>query len=142
MIERLVLKKFLKLSLNSLDREKEGGMVGRRGWSQCSMILTFKIRQVLPRETLEFNAVLNQHWVALNHQIVVALVESILNVITHVVEASSAYITTGSFELMRSLFHLVPVLLVQAFAHLIHARGQRHNFKPLQHCDKQRPLSA
>ena len=138
MIERVVFKSFG----NGLKQFRPRQNPPRGKEDDCSMILTLKIRQVLPRETLEFNAVLNQHWVALNHQIVVALVESILNVITHVVESSSAYITTGSFELMCSLFHLVPVLLVQAFAHLIHARRQRHNFQPLQHCDKQRPLSA
>ena len=100
------------------------------------MILTLKIRQVLPRETLELDAVLNEHRVTLNHQFVVALVECVLNVIAHVVEASSADIATGSFELMCALFHLVPVLLIQALAHLIHARCQRHHFQTLQHCDK------
>ncbi len=79
-----------------------------------NLVITFQVGKVFARKTLELDAVLYKHGVAGEHLVIVALVEGILNVIAHVVETACTHVTTRTFELMCTLFHLVPVFLVEA----------------------------
>lgn len=87
-------------------------------------LLTFQVGEVLARKTLKLDAVLHEHRVAGEHLVIVALVKGILNVIAHVVETACTHITTCPFELVCALLHLVPVFLVEALRHLLHASRQ------------------
>ncbi len=77
-------------------------------------LITFQVGKVLARKTLELDAILDKHRVAGEHLVIVTLVKGILNVITHVVETTCTHVATCTFELMCTLLHLVPVILVKA----------------------------
>jgi len=53
--------------------------------------------------------------------------ERILNMIAHIVETAGPNITTGTFELVSALFHLVVVSLSDALRNLVQARHERHH---------------
>lgn len=54
--------------------------------------------------------------------------EGILNVVADVVDSACADIAACTLQLMGSLFHLGPVLRIQALSHLLDALVQRHFF--------------
>ena len=56
----------------------------------------------------------------------ISLLESILDMIADIVDATSTDIATSTLQLMSTLLHLGPVLVGEALSHLLDALIQRH----------------
>ena len=96
-----------------------------------SLKLTFKVGKILSGVSLELYARLNEERVVVHHSLKVILLEGILNVVATVVHTARTNVTTCAFQLVRTLLHLCPVLVIQSFCYLRNAGCQRHDFKSL-----------
>lgn len=70
--------------------------------------------QILTHKSLQLDAILDEERVVVDHLLIVFILVRRLNVVADVVDATSANIAARTFQLVRSLLHVLPLLLVQA----------------------------
>ena len=92
---------------------------------------TFFFSKMLSGESLELDAELDKERIVVDHSLEVIHLVGILDVIAAIMDSTRTNVTTGSLQLMCTLFHLEPILLIESFCYLSNAGRQRHYFKSL-----------
>ena len=97
------------------------------------ILLTFELCDDFARVYLELNCSFHQTWVILEHLLMSFENEVLLDEVAHVVEAGCSDVTTGTFERMCQVLHLLVTSLLEWSYNVLHRRVQGHALKITEH---------